>query len=81
VPTYWVYSSNDSYFGPELAQSMADAWKTRGGSVELRLLGPYGVEGHELVNDRAGWSLWGADLDNFISQTGGAAALQVSRVR
>lgn len=67
IPTIWLYSRNDSYFGPELASSMAGAWNGAGGTAELHILPAYGTEGHSLADDRAGWLLWGAQLERFMT--------------
>jgi dienelactone hydrolase len=68
VATLWLYAENDSYFGPELAAAMAGAWTGNGGRAHLHLLAAYGAEGHNLVGDRAGWSLWGRELDRSLAQ-------------
>jgi len=67
VPTLWLYSDNDSYFGPDLARSMAKAWSAGGGQAQLHVLGAYGSEGHNIADDRAGWELWGGDLAAFLT--------------
>lgn len=67
VPTLWLYSNNDSYFGPDLARSMAKAWTAGGGQALLHVLGAYGSEGHNIADDRAGWDLWGGDLAGFLA--------------
>jgi len=67
VPTVWFYARNDSYFGPQLADAMAAAWKKAGGRVDLKLLPAYGADGHELVADRASWPLWEADLSRHLA--------------
>lgn len=67
VPTLWLYSDNDSYFGPDLARSMAKAWTSGGGQAQLHVLGAYGSEGHNIADDRAGWELWGGDLAAFLT--------------
>lgn len=66
IPTAWFYSRNDSYFGPELARSMAKAWNGAGGLAALHLLPPYGADGHDVANDRSGWDVWGEPLDSFL---------------
>lgn len=67
TPTLWLYSENDSYFGPSLAEQMAAAWKKSGGEVEYDPLPAYGAEGHDIADDRAGWDLWGDTLDRFLA--------------
>jgi pimeloyl-ACP methyl ester carboxylesterase len=67
APTLWLYSENDSYFGPSLAAKMAAAWKRGGGDVEYDPLPAYRSDGHDIADDRAGWSLWGDTLDRFLA--------------
>jgi dienelactone hydrolase len=68
APALWLYSENDSYFGPELARRMHSAWTDAGGKGEISILPPHGTEGHGLVDDQTGWRLWGAALDRFLAQ-------------
>lgn len=68
VPTLWIYASNDSYFGPDIAASLVSAWKHNGGRAELHLLSAYGSDGHDVVTDAAGWDLWGRRLAGFLSK-------------
>lgn len=67
IPTLWLYSENDSYFGPKLASDMAEAWRAGGAAAELDILPPYGSDGHDIANDRAGWDAWGAIADRFLA--------------
>ncbi len=71
-PTAWFYASNDSYFGPALAQKLARAWSDGGGNVEEHILPAYGSDGHTIADDRQGWDIWGASLDHFLSSVRGA---------
>lgn len=83
VPTLWLYSSNDSYFGPELAKGMAAAWNGAGGQAELHVLPPYGDDGHSIADDHAGWKLWGAKLEAFLGRSldSGLAAVRNGGIR
>jgi dienelactone hydrolase len=72
-PTIWFYAKNDSYFGPDLAQNLARAWSSGGGSVEEHILAPYSSEGHTIADDRQGWDLWGPSLDRFLTSVRGGA--------
>jgi dienelactone hydrolase len=78
VPTLWIYAANDSYFGPELADSMVHAWRGNGGLAEFRLLPAYGTEGHDIAADRGGRELWGHDLEASLGQRGGSKRARVS---
>ena len=66
VSTLWLYSSNDSYFAPQLAEAMQHAWSAQGGPAELHILPAYGREGHSIADDRAGWFLWGPIVSKFL---------------
>lgn len=67
-PTIWFYAKNDSYFGPKLAEDLAQTWSSAGGSVEEHILQPYGNEGHAIADDRQGWDIWGPSLDSFLQR-------------
>ena len=66
IPSVWLYSENDFYFGPPLATAMASAWKSAGAPVQLSVLPPYRDEGHDIANDQAGWTVWGPIVDRFL---------------
>ena len=56
VPTLWLYSENDHYFRPALAQQFLAAFQTGGGKVEFIALPPYGEDGHSsFVGAKANW--------------------------
>jgi dienelactone hydrolase len=74
VATLWFYAHNDSYFAPELATGMAQAWVAGGGHADLHLLPDYGQDGHDLVADRAGWQLWGGELEHALASDGAGVA-------
>jgi dienelactone hydrolase len=48
VPTLWVYSENDQYFGPKLPKSWFDAFRAQGGKGEFAAHPPFGDDGHRL---------------------------------
>ena len=66
LPTLWLYAENDSYFSPALSRRMAAAWHRQGADAELHIFAPYGADGHNLADDRAGWDVWGATLAHFL---------------
>jgi len=68
VPGLWVYTENDLYFRPVLAQRMFDAFRKQGGVGELRFLPPFGKDGHTLFGNRAGVPLWRPLVDDFLRQ-------------
>ena len=46
VPTLWIYSVNDMYFGPDLPQQWFKAFQTAGGAGRFVQVPPYGDDGH-----------------------------------
>ncbi|CAA2141713.1 hypothetical protein HYPP_02734 [Hyphomicrobium sp. ghe19] len=70
-PSIWFYSENDSYFGPALAQELAQAWNGAGGNAEEHILPAYGNDGHSIADDRQGWDIWGPSLDAFLTKVRG----------
>lgn len=46
VPTLWIYTENDMYFGPRLPRTWFEAFKANGGQGEYTLFGPHGKNGH-----------------------------------
>src|SRR5262249_36237979 len=48
-PSLWLYSVNDTYFGPGLARQLAEAFRNGAARVDFRLLPSSEDEGHYLV--------------------------------
>lgn len=66
VPTLWIYTANDSYFAPELAQSMHRAYTEAGGQARLASLPAWGDDGHILFFARGGSAVWGKLVEPFL---------------
>lgn len=67
VPTIWLYSENDHYFRPELAQAMFRAYKETGGNGKFITLPPFAEDGHRsFVGNRSAWEPYVVD---FLSNT------------
>jgi dienelactone hydrolase len=69
VPMLWVYSTNDSYFGPDLARRFYDGFRTNGGNAKFVTAPPFGDDGHYLysVESRPQWTPY---LDAFLRERG-----------
>jgi len=68
VPTLWIYTENDSYFGPRLSRRLVDAYRAAGGTAEYRLLPPYGKDGHRLIDAKDGGEIWGGLVARFLAK-------------
>jgi len=73
TPMLWVYTANDSYFGPALAAAMFRAFTAAGGRAELRQLPAFGADGHMLFTGEGGPAVWGPVLERFLARPGTAA--------
>ena len=64
IPMLWIYSSNDTYFGPELSKQVHEAFTGAGGIAEYHLLPPFGGDGeapHAI-------SMWTPIVDQFLDK-------------
>lgn len=68
TPTLWIYAENDRYFSPHHAQRWAKAYADGGGQVDLRLLPPFGEDGHKLMS--GGNDIWQPLVDEFLKPLG-----------
>lgn len=62
----WLYSENDSYFGPDVARALQREWQDAGGDAQIQIFPPVSTDGHALADDHASWEIWGDVLDEFL---------------
>jgi dienelactone hydrolase len=68
LPMLWIYTENDTYFGPELSRRMHAAFVGAGGDAEYHLLGPFGNEGHILIDAPEAVPLWSPLVSRFLNR-------------
>ena len=68
VPMLWIYTRNDSYFGPDLSKRMAEAFRAAGGNVEYHLLSDFGGDGHFLIDSADAVQLWAPIVSEFLAK-------------
>lgn len=68
MPTLWIYSENDRYFGPHFPRNWFDAFKASGGAGEFALFPAVGDDGH-LLFSRAP-QLWQPRVLEFLRPLG-----------
>jgi hypothetical protein len=56
LPMLWIYSENDHWFSPAMAQQFDAAYKKGGGNNQLVMAPPDGDDGHHLYGHVAAWS-------------------------
>lgn len=68
MPTLWVYSENDRYFGPKLPKEWFDAFTAAGGAGDYVLFPPVGDNGHALFTRSP--QLWQPRVQEFLNTLG-----------
>jgi dienelactone hydrolase len=66
IPMLWVYAENDSFFRPDLAHRLFDAFTAAGGRAKLIDAPAFGTDGHSLFS--AGIAVWPAMVDDFLRE-------------
>lgn len=65
VPTLWIYSADDTYFGPELAQAMFEEFARNGGKGRLVIAPPLG---HSLLSREETINVWAPYGDEYLRE-------------
>ena len=68
MPTLWLYSENDRYWGPKLPVEWFEAFKAAGGQGEFAAFPPVSNDGHRLFSRAP--QLWQPRLRQFLIQVG-----------
>jgi dienelactone hydrolase len=68
VPMLWIYTRNDTYFGSDLSGRMHEAFIRAGGNAEYHLLGPFGNDGHFLIDAPEALGLWSPLVSQFLDR-------------
>jgi len=66
IPMLWIYTHNDSYFGPELTKRLATAFQAAGGNVEYQLLPDFGADGHFMIDSADAVQIWAPLVSEFL---------------
>jgi dienelactone hydrolase len=70
VPMLWIYTENDTFFGPDLSKRMHEAYTGAGGNAEYHMLPPFGDDGHFLITSPDGIPLWAPLVGRFLDEHG-----------
>ena len=68
IPMLWIYAENDTYFGPDLAKQMHEAFTTAGGNAELRVFPPFGSDGHFFIDAAEAIPMWSPSVSRFLDE-------------
>lgn len=73
TPMLWIYATNDSFFGPAIAEALHASFTKAGGQATLKQPGAYGRDGHRLFFGRGGAAIWGPIVERYLVQQLGSA--------
>jgi len=62
IPMLWIYTENDTYFGPDLAKRMHEAFTAAGGNAEFHILPPFLIDAAEAV------PIWSPLVSRFLDE-------------
>lgn len=68
IPTLWLYSENDQYFGKDKPRAWFKAFAARGGNGEFVQLPPHGADGH--TSFTANPAAWKPSFEAFLNALG-----------
>jgi dienelactone hydrolase len=68
VPMLWIYTENDTFFGPALSRRMHDAYTSAGGNAEYRMLPAFGNDGHFMIDSADAIPLWAPLVSQFLDK-------------
>ena len=68
IPTVWLYSENDKYFGKDKPREWFRAFRAAGGKGEFVQLPPHGADGHGSFTSNT--AAWRPAFEAFLRQNG-----------
>lgn len=68
IPTLWLYSENDKYWGPDLPRAWFAAFKAKGGAGDFVSLPPSGDDGHSSFTKNM--AAWKPAVEAFLKKNG-----------
>ncbi len=66
TPMLWIYTENDSFFGPALSKRMYEAFRSAGGNAEYHLLPGFQDEGHYFIDAPEAVAIWAPIVTKFL---------------
>jgi dienelactone hydrolase len=70
VPSLWFYGANDSYFSPDVARRLVEAYTRAGGKAKLIAYGPFKNDSHGMSSSQSGVAIWWPETERFLQSLG-----------
>lgn len=68
IPTLWLYTENDLYFGAKYPREWFEAFREAGGTGEFHQFPPHGEDGHTLFTSHP--ATWHPVVEDFLRRQG-----------
>jgi dienelactone hydrolase len=68
TPMLWIYTENDTFFGPDLSKRMLAAYTGAGGDAEYHLMPPFGSDGHFFIGSPDAIPQWSPLVSQFLDK-------------
>lgn len=68
TPMLWIYTENDTFFGPDLSKRMHEAYTAAGGDAEYHLMPAFGGDGHFFIDSPASIPQWSPLVAQFLDK-------------
>ena len=68
IPTLWLYTENDQYFGAKYPREWFEAFREAGGMGEFHQFPPHGEDGHTLFTSHP--ATWRPVVEDFLRRQG-----------
>ncbi|MBL6851742.1 MAG: prolyl oligopeptidase family serine peptidase [Alphaproteobacteria bacterium] len=70
APMIWIYAENDTFFDPDTANGMYQAYSRAGGKAEFHPVAAFDDEGHSLWAGEGGSEIWGPLVEAYLKKRG-----------
>lgn len=70
IPSLWFYGANDSYFNPELARQMHEAYIKSGADAKLIAYGAFKQDSHGMSSSPDGVVIWWPETEVLLKKVG-----------
>lgn len=77
IPTLWLYSENDRYFGVKIPRAWFEAFRAQGGEGRFVQLPPYKNDGHRSFSLNP--AAWRPEFEAFVRQVFGGPSAPVAQ--
>jgi len=68
TPMLWIYTANDTFFGPTLSERMHNAYTAAGGKAEYHLMPSFGDDGHFFFDSPESIPQWSPLVAKFLDK-------------